>query len=163
MVRVFFKGYFEIFDFGIFDRGPFYHRQLPAASDKGGQRNDGNDCICINDDASGRCDQRRDPAGMGNRKVPLRTRIVLVLPASVCSIRTARRLQPHLAADRDLRIAVRRRIQKTVKYVEQLSGRGLAPAALLNIPEMFFHRTSSIIIKSLRLIKMTHKNIIGRI
>ena len=34
VVRVFFKGYFEIFDFGIFDRGPFYHRQYQTKEDK---------------------------------------------------------------------------------------------------------------------------------
>lgn len=72
--------------------------------------------------ASGGCDQHRDPARLGNDKVPLRTWIVLVLPTPVCSLCTARRLQPHMAADRDLWIAVRRRIQKTVKYVYKLSG-----------------------------------------
>ena len=129
MVGVFFKGYFEIFDFGIFDRGPFYHRQLPAVSDKGGQRNDGNDCICINDDASGRCDQRRDPAGMGNRKVPLRTRIVLGLPAPFRTDRAFRRIQPHVAADPDRRAAVRKRIQKNMNEAKGPHTKNFSAAA----------------------------------
>ena len=63
---------------------------------------------------------------MGNRKVPVRSRTVLVLSAPVCAGGSAGRFQPQLAADPARRAAVRTGIyslQIISKRIKKQSGR----------------------------------------